>query len=166
MKLAEAALVDLPLSAVERVFSSGAKKELSRAGWEAYDAAVGIVTELTGRAYSTPAVGRVVGRAMERTLRFQRLADAAAGALFATLWPALGLPTAIEVRALRDAVNSLREELRAASIQPGQANHVPVVVEAGREQPAEPWLGQNLYRNPAFRFVPPPVPKVKSHVGH
>jgi hypothetical protein len=117
MTLAEAALIDLPLLAVERFFNRKSDEQLVLAGWEAYDAAIGIVTELTNRAYESPAIGRAAGRAVEVTLGFQRLGQAAADAFLATLWPVLGLPTAREVRALHDAVSSLRQDLQAAALE-------------------------------------------------
>ena len=120
--LADATLIDLPISALARIFNSpGADKELSTAGWKAYDASVALATELTNRVYVSPRVGRVAGRAIDVSLRFQRLADAASGAFFAALWPALGLATTSEVRRLGDKLDSLREQIQsdAVGIEPG-----------------------------------------------
>jgi len=48
-------------------------------------------------------------------LRAQRVGDAFSSALLGNLLPALGLPTASQVQALRDEVLALREELRAST---------------------------------------------------
>lgn len=110
--LADAALVDLPVSAIARLFNSpGSDKELWTAGWKAYDASVAIATELTNRVYTSPLVGMVSGRAIDVSLKFQWLADAASGAFFAALWPTVGLATASEVRRLGEKIDSLREQL-------------------------------------------------------
>jgi hypothetical protein len=46
-------------------------------------------------------------------LRVRRVGDALASAFFGNLWPAVGLPTASEIRTLHDEVMALREEVRA-----------------------------------------------------
>lgn len=109
--LAAATLIDLPLLAIPRLFNSpGSDKELWAAGWKAYDAGVAIATDLTNRVYTSPRVGRVAGRAIDVSLKFQRLADAVSGALFSALWPAVGLATASEIRRLADKIDSIREQ--------------------------------------------------------
>lgn len=71
--LADATLIDLPLLAIARLFNSpGSDKELRTAGWKAYDAGVAIATDLTNRLYTSPRVGRAVGRAIDVSLKFQR----------------------------------------------------------------------------------------------
>jgi len=114
--LAEATLIDLPLSAIGRLFDSSFNDELRRAGWKAYDAGVAITTELTNRLYASPRVGRVSGRALDASLKLQRLGDAVSGAFFAALWPMVGLPTASEMRRLSDEIESLREQLRPTEL--------------------------------------------------
>ena len=110
--LAEAALVDLPLFAIGRMFDRSFGDDLRKAGWKAYDAGVVTATELTNRVYTNRRVGRVSGRALDASLKLQRLADAASGAFFAALWPMVGLATASELRRLSDQIESLREQLQ------------------------------------------------------
>lgn len=117
IKVAEAALIDAPLALTLRAFRPDADKEIAEAGWKAYDGAVAAATDVINRVYKAPATGRVLSRVTDRSLRVQRLADAARGAFFAVLWPNLGLPTSAEVRSLRGEIKALREEIRMASAQ-------------------------------------------------
>jgi hypothetical protein len=114
--LAEALLIDLPLFAVGHLFDRRFGDDLRKAGWRAYDAGVATATELTNRVYSSRRVGRVSGRALDASLKLQRLADAASGAFFAALWPMVGLPTASEMRRLSDQMESLREQLQPSEL--------------------------------------------------
>ncbi len=54
-----------------------------------------------------------MARAFETNLGFGRVAETFASAFFGNLWPAIGLPTAKEVHAVRDKLTTLREELLA-----------------------------------------------------
>lgn len=118
---AEAALVDLPLLAIGRLFDRAFSEELRKTRWKAYDAGVAITTELTNRLYTSRRVGRVSGRALDASLKLRRLADAASGAFFAALWPMVGLPTAAEMRRLSDEIESLRQ-LRLGEVA-SEASH-------------------------------------------
>jgi hypothetical protein len=115
LALAEVAFVDLPAAATLRAFKAEKEGELQKAGWKAYEAATGVVTDLTNRAYANRPFARFNARIIERTFRTQRVVDAFAGAFFAALWPSLGLPTASDIEALRRDVKALREEVRATS---------------------------------------------------
>jgi hypothetical protein len=64
--------------------------------------------------YGNRQVGQVLGTSIDLILRWQRFNTAVAGALFAAVWPAVGLPTGSEVAAVRADIRGLREELRAA----------------------------------------------------
>ncbi len=51
-----------------------------------------------------------------------RVVDAVASAIFGNLWPAIGLPTALDMQALRADVKALREELRAVVTEAQEAD--------------------------------------------
>jgi hypothetical protein len=156
--LADAAMIDLPISAVARLFNSpGSDKELWTAGWKAYDASVVIATELTNRVYISPRVGRVAGRAMDVSLRLQRLADAASGAFFSALWPALGLASTSEIRRLGEKIDSLREQIQPDAF--------------GVEAPHQPGFDYDWPRADAKQMTLSPAVKglgteVKHYVSH
>ena len=160
--LADAALIDLPRLAIARLFNSaGSDRELRNVGWKAYDASIAIATELTNRLYSSPRVGRVSGRAIDVSLKFQRLADAAAGAFFAALWPMVGLATTSEIRRLSDKIDSLREQLQPGAIG-FEAGH-----QSGfdRELPRADTAGQmaSLRLPPTIEVV---ATELKRYVSH
>jgi hypothetical protein len=160
--LADATLIDLPRLAIARLFNSaGSDHELRKAGWKAYDASVAVTTELTNRLYRSPRVGRVSGRAIDVSLKFQRLADAVSGAFFAALWPMVGLATASEVRRLGDKIDSLREQLQPGAIG-FEAGHQS---RFDRELPHADTAGQmaSLRLPPTIEVV---APEVKRYVSH
>ncbi len=117
LKVAEAALIDAPLAFTLRAFRADADQDIAEAGWKAYDGVVGAATDTINRVYKARATARVLSTVTERTLRVQRLADAARGAFFAVLWPGLGLPSSAEVKSLKAEIKALREEVRAARVQ-------------------------------------------------
>jgi hypothetical protein len=117
LALAEVALIDLPAAVTLRTFKAETDGELNQVGWKAYEAATGIVNDLTNRAYANRRVARVGVRMLERGLRTQRVVDAVAGAFFSALWPSVGLPMASDIEALRRDVKALREEVRAAAFE-------------------------------------------------
>jgi hypothetical protein len=117
LALAEVALIDLPAAMTLRAFKAETDGELYNAGSKAYEAATGVVTNLTNRAYANRGVARVGARVLENALKTQRVVDAFAGAFFSALWPSLGLPMASDIEALRRDVKSLREEIRTAAYE-------------------------------------------------
>ena len=138
LALAEVALIDLPAAVTLRAFKAETDGELYKAGWKAYEAATGVVTDLTNRAYANRSIARVGARMLESTMKTQRVLDAVAGAFFSALWPSLGLPMASDIEALRRDVKALREEVRnvAASQRPeyaGENDHVSRDAEVARE---------------------------------
>ncbi len=120
-KLAVVALVNLPIEALKRITVGGNDRELGEAGWQTYDAVVGLTNAATNRLYSNESFGRVASRAIDVTMQWQRVNLALTGAFFATLWPAVGVPTASDVAAMREDLHALREEVRAARFE--QAHH-------------------------------------------
>jgi hypothetical protein len=120
-KLFEAAWVDLPAAAVKRLFAGGEQGTVREAGWKAYDAWVRLANDASNRMYANPTFGAATGRGIEAGLQVTRVVDAVASAIFGNLWPAIGLPTATDVQALRSDVMALREELRAFQVQASEA---------------------------------------------
>jgi hypothetical protein len=116
-KLFEATWVDLPAAAVKRLFASDGEGAVREAGWKAYDAWVRLANDASNRLYANPTFGGVVGRGIQTGLQVTRVVDAVASAIFGNLWPAIGLPTATDVQALRAELKAVREELRAVVAQ-------------------------------------------------
>jgi hypothetical protein len=138
LALAEVALIDLPAAVTLRTFKAETDGELYQVGWKAYEAATGIVSDLTNRAYANRSVAKVGARMIESGLKTQRVVDAVAGAFFSALWPSVGLPMASDIEALRRDVKALREEVRAAvyereSASEQDAGDVSREAEAARE---------------------------------
>jgi len=120
-KLVEAAWVDLPAAAVKRLFTTDGEGAMREAGWKAYDAWVRMANDASNRMYANPTFGAMAGRGVQAGLQVTRVVDAVASAIFGNLWPAIGLPTATDVQALRADVKALREELRTARAQADEA---------------------------------------------
>jgi len=118
LKLAQCVMPEPPTTKVKRMVAEiadkGIDRQLHEIGWKAYDTVVGAAHAATGRVLVSPTVGQILGGAIDITLRWQRFNAAVAGAFFATLWPAVGLPTAGEVEALRSDMRAMREELHDA----------------------------------------------------
>src|SRR5437764_12218179 len=106
--LARGLLLDIPFAAAK--LPLGDSKELETALWKSYDAWVRLTTNSINALYGVPAVGDTVGNSLKGMLRLQRYTNALTGTLFAGLWPALGLPSNAEFRALRDEVQTLADE--------------------------------------------------------
>ena len=126
VKFAEAAFLDLPVTAVKRLVSKADERQMYEAGWKAYDALVGLSNEATRQIYTNPRFGEVAGRSLGSFVRWQRFSNAVAGAFFSSLWPTVGLPTANEVEAVREDIRSLREELAATRAAEQAARQVEI----------------------------------------
>ncbi|HKV53186.1 MAG TPA: hypothetical protein VJN94_00965 [Candidatus Binataceae bacterium] len=116
-KFCEAAWLDLPAAAAERLLGAGNEEDLRKAGWKAYDAWVGLANEFTNRLYSNRMVGEVTGSVMESGLRLRQASGAVMSAMFGNLWPAIGLPTRDELTALRDDLAELRNDLASYAME-------------------------------------------------
>jgi len=118
LKLAQCLMPEPPTSKVKRMVANiadkGIDRQLHELGWKAYDTAIGVANNATNRVFTSPTVGNVLGGAIDIMLRYQRFNVAVAGAFFSALWPAVGLPSATEVEAMRGEVRAMREELRDA----------------------------------------------------
>ncbi|MGB9381659.1 hypothetical protein [Candidatus Binatus sp.] len=118
LKLAQTLMPEPPTTKVKRMVAEiadkGIDRQLHELGWKAYDTVVGAANNATNRVFTSPTVGNVLGGAIDIMLRYQRFNAAVAGAFFSALWPAVGLPSATELEAVRGEVRAMREELRDA----------------------------------------------------
>ena len=113
LKFIEAGCVELPGAMIKRLTAAGAEQDAHEAGWKAYDAWVRLANEAVNTLYADRAFGDTMARAFETNLGFGRIAETFASTFFGNLWPAIGLPTAREIHALRGELTALREELLA-----------------------------------------------------
>ncbi len=118
LKLAQCLMPEPPTAKVKQLVADiadkGIDRQLHEIGWKAYDTVVGAANNATNRLFTSPSVGQVLGGVIDVTLRWQRFNAAVAGAFFAALWPAVGLPSATEVESIRSEVRSMRDEIRDA----------------------------------------------------
>jgi hypothetical protein len=118
LKLAQCLMPEPPTAKVRRMVAGiadkGIDRQLHELGWKAYDTVVAAANGATNRVFTSPTAGQLLGGTIDIVLRWQRFNAAVAGAFFAALWPAVGLPSATEVEAIRGEVRSMREELRDA----------------------------------------------------
>ena len=121
VKLFEAAWVGLPVAAAKRLFGNKDENAFRDAGWKTYDAWVRLANDTSNSIYANPTFGTVAGRGIQAGLQVTRVVDAVASAIFGNLWPAIGLPTASDVQALRADVKALREELRTVRAEASEA---------------------------------------------
>jgi len=133
--IAEALMIDLPIAVTKRVLARTDERELNEAGWKAYDTIVKVANDATSRVYTNSIFGRVAGGAMEFAVRAQRLNTALSSAIFANLWPALGLPTAADVASMREEVSAMRAGLADARAAIALAAIEPVQSRIPRDNP-------------------------------
>jgi hypothetical protein len=129
-------MVELQFAALRRLAGLDGDQELQQTTWKAYDAAVRFANVATDELYVSPVFGAAVGRTMDTALKWQRLNSAVAGAFFAALWPAVGLPTAAELTELRSEVGALRDELTSARLEAFEAR-AALSQTRPEEQPAD-----------------------------
>jgi hypothetical protein len=121
-KLFEAACVELPMAAAKRALGNKDDNAVRDAGWKAYDSWVRLANDASNRMYASPTFAGLAGRGIQTGLQVTRVVDAVASAIFGNLWPAIGLPTALDMQALRADVKALREELRAVVTEAQEAD--------------------------------------------
>jgi hypothetical protein len=97
--------------------TSLAEIPLHEVAWKTYDSIVGFAKQTTDGMFSNASVGQLLGGTIDLMLRWQRFNTAVAGAFFGAFWPAIGLPTAPEVAAMRADIRGLREMLRAGVLE-------------------------------------------------
>src|SRR5579864_2739088 len=123
LKLAQCLMPVAPTKKVKEVVDRAeiearlAEASLSDVAWRAYDSVVGLTKVTTDGLFTNETVGKVLGTSIDLMLRWQRFNNAVAAAWFNALWPAVGLPTAVEVEQVRADIRGLREELRSAVIE-------------------------------------------------
>lgn len=128
--LYKALLIELPAVAAKLGLGIAKEKELAQTAWKSYDAGVRLANNATGKLFSSPLFGSLVGRSLGPLLRAQYLLNSASGALFTGLWLSVGLPTASEVQALRAELESLHHEFRSLTARlSAQGNEDDVIVE-------------------------------------
>jgi|SRR5690242_5836647 hypothetical protein len=139
------ALIEMPFVVVRSFVDehhgereSDLQKDAQQAGWKVYDAWVQLLNESANGLYASPDVGNSVGRSMEASLRWQRLGSAMAGAFYAALWPALGLPSAAELTELRAEVGALRDDLAAARLEAEEVRAAAIELPVGERQVGDP----------------------------
>ena len=115
-KFIEAGWVEMPGALMKRLTAAGAEEEAYEAGWKAYDAWVRFANEAVNRLYADRTFGETMARAFETNLGLGRITETFASVFFGNLWPAIGLPTATEVHALRGELTASREELLAKHV--------------------------------------------------
>jgi hypothetical protein len=113
-------------------------RDLEQAGWKAYDAWVQLLNESANGLYASPEVGSSVGRSMEASLKWQRLGSAMREAFFAAVWPAVGLPSAVELTELRAEVGALRDDLAMARLEAEEARAAEIKVPVDEHQVGDP----------------------------
>jgi hypothetical protein len=139
------AMVEMPFVAAKSMFAQGdernseqnLEKDLRQAGWKAYDAWVQLLGESANGLYASPEIGAAVGRSMETSLKWQRMGSAMTGAFFASLWPAVGLPSAAELTELRAEVGALRDDLATARLEAEEVRAAEIEAPADERQVAE-----------------------------
>src|SRR5258707_11748691 len=77
LKLAQCLMPEPPTAKVRRMVANiadkGIDRQLHELGWKAYDTAVGAANSATNRVFTNPAVGNLLGGAIDIMLRWQRL---------------------------------------------------------------------------------------------
>ncbi len=139
LKLAQCEMPEPPSAMVQRAIAEGRfDRQVHEVAWTAYDAVVGAANDVSNKLFVSPAVGNVLGGAIDIVLRLQRFNAAVAGALFGALWSAVDLPVAADVEALRIEVRSMREELRDAVAERDAAKSPAAARESSAYQ-FSPW---------------------------
>jgi hypothetical protein len=109
----KAALFDIPLAGAIWGVGRGQEKKVAEAAWKGYDAWVRLANAAIDELYRTPLFGDLLGRSLDRWLRWQRLNRVTIGTFFANLWATVGLPPAEAVQALHEELYSVDVRLQA-----------------------------------------------------
>jgi hypothetical protein len=88
------------------------REEVRAAAWKAYEAWVRAAHASIEKVVATPAVGDAAAALLNTFLRVAQIGNSVVGALFAPLWPMVGLTPLTETQALFDRIESLRREVR------------------------------------------------------
>jgi hypothetical protein len=146
LKLAQCEMPEPPTAKVKRVIAEGRfDRQAHEIAWTAYDTVVGAANDVTNQIFVSPAVGNVLGGAIDIVLRWQRFNAAVAGAVFGARWSAVDQPAAAEVEAFRIEVRSMREELRDAVAERDAAKPLAAARKSSAYQfsPRPEWPGND-----------------------
>jgi hypothetical protein len=88
-------------------------KRLRQAAWTLYDTWIRLADGASNTLYADASFGRLSGGLFETALLIQRASTTISSAILSNLWPALELPTAQQVRRLRDDLAALQAEFQA-----------------------------------------------------
>lgn len=111
--LAKTVLLDLPFAGARWGCGVGAEKTVTETAWQGYDAGVRLAAAAVDNLYRMPLYGAVLNRTVSVLLRWQQVTNAVSGAMFASLWRSVGLPTTEETRALHEELSHLKSNLQA-----------------------------------------------------
>jgi hypothetical protein len=117
MTMYKATFFELPMTGTKWAWGVGKEQEATEAAWKGYDAWVRLTSTSIDGLYRNSLFGEIAARSLDGALRWQRLSQALAGAVFGGLWPIVGLPTAAAVQALQEGVQSLTARLTAQDAQ-------------------------------------------------
>ncbi len=102
---------DLPLAGLKWSLGAGEEKEAVEAVWKGYDASVRMASSAIDGLYRNPLFGNVFSRTLSTALQWQQVNSAVSGAVFTSLWKAVGIPTAADLEGLSEQVRSLQNRL-------------------------------------------------------
>lgn len=125
---------DLPLAGLKWSLGAGEEKEATEAAWKGYDAGVRATATAIDALYRNPLFSDLFGRTLSTVLRWQQIGNAVSGAVFTSVWKALGAPTAAEVHGLSEQLRSLEHRLA----QLPQKKDVQTLVDQVRSLEARP----------------------------
>lgn len=109
----KAILYDFPLAGTKWGFGMRQENKVAETLWKGYDAWVRLANASIDDLYRNPFFSDLMVSSLDRGLRWQRLNQAATSALFAALWPTVGLPTAASVEALHEEIVALDARVKA-----------------------------------------------------
>src|SRR2546422_3573440 len=87
MTMYKATFFELPMAGTKWAWGVGKEQEAAAVAWKGYDAWVRLASTSIDELYRNSLFGEVVARALDGTLRWQRLSNAWAGTFFCRLWP-------------------------------------------------------------------------------
>jgi hypothetical protein len=102
---------DLPMASLKWSLGVGEEKDATTTAWKGYDASVRMATAAIDALYRNPLFSDVFGRTLSTMLQWQKVGNAVSGAMFTSVWKAMGVPTSDEMQALSEQLHSLENHL-------------------------------------------------------
>jgi hypothetical protein len=102
---------DLPMTSLKWSLGVGEEKDAMTATWKGYDAGVRMAAAAIDSLYQNPVFSTIFGRTLSTVLRWQQISNALGGAMFTSLWKAMGIPTSDELQALSEQLRGLENRL-------------------------------------------------------